>query len=66
LRAVEGGAEPKKNSREFLETYDDGKGRTGRSILADATATKLKGFNADKSLSANAAAFRAGISDAEK
>lgn len=66
LRAVEGGAEPKKNSREFLATYDDGKGRTGRSILADATATKLKGFNADKSLSANAAAFRAGISDAEK
>ena len=66
LRAIEGGAEPKKNSREFLATYDDGRGRTGSSILADATATKLKGFNADKSLSANAAAFRAGISDAEK
>ena len=66
LRAIEGGAEPKKNSREFLATYDDGYGRTGSSILADATATKLKGFNADKSLSANAAAFRAGISDAEK
>ena len=66
LRAIEGGAEPKKNSREFLKTYDDGKGRTGRSILADATATKLKGFNTDKSLSANAAAFRAGIRDAEK
>lgn len=66
LRAIEGGAEPKKNSREFLATYDDGHGRTGSSILADATATKLKGFNADKSLSANAAAFRAGISDAEK
>lgn len=66
LRAIEGGAEPKKNSREFLATYDDGRGRTGSSILADATATKLKGFNADKSLSANAAAFRTGISDAEK
>ena len=66
LRAIEGGAEPKKNSREFLATYDDGRGRTGSSILADATATKLKSFNADKSLSANAAAFRAGISDAEK
>ena len=66
LRSLEGGAEPKKSSREFLETYDNGKGRTGRDILKDATNAGVKGFNSEKSLSANAASFKSSISEAEQ
>lgn len=66
LRSLEGGAEPKKSSREFLDTYDNGKGRTGRDILKDATNAGVKGFNSEKSLSANAASFKSSISEAEQ
>ena len=66
LRSLEGGAEPKKSSREFLDTYDNGKGRTGRDILKDATNAGVKGFNSEKSLSANAATFKSSISEAEQ